>query len=232
MLARHVHDLLALSRRQASPDVPRGQRNTDGPKASREARSHGAYPRTGTTRRAPCRGPSPCRSRSRCRCRCHDPSRPRAAGTPRPTSSSSLSSSSSPRARPAALARGAYPFACPSRAPSLSPCPCRRELAAGGSAGGSGRAARREPRRCRWPGCASRLAAPAVGSAGARASGRASGSTLACAQDSNPDRTPEEPPRGRRARSNVCPRVSPREPGAAARTPLGARNAEGMTAVP
>jgi hypothetical protein len=228
MLARHVHDLLALSRRQASPDVPRGQGNTDGPKASREARSHGAYPRTGTTRRAPCRGPSPCRCR--CRCRCHDPSRPRAVGTLRPTSSSSLSLSlsSSPRARPAALARGAYPFAYPSRAPSLSPCPCRRE----GAAGGSGRAARREPRRCRWPACASRLAAPAVGSAGARASGRASGSTLACAQDSNPDRTPEEPPRGRRARSNVCPRVAPREPGAAARTPLGARNAEGMTAVP
>jgi len=40
MFAGHVQDLPALLGRQAAPDVPRRQRETDGPEASAEARPH------------------------------------------------------------------------------------------------------------------------------------------------------------------------------------------------
>jgi len=40
MLARDVRDLLALLGRQTAPDVPRCQRDTDGPETSGKARSH------------------------------------------------------------------------------------------------------------------------------------------------------------------------------------------------
>src|SRR6266550_9367424 len=41
MPASHVQDLLALFRRESSPDIPSSQRKTDGPEASGEACPHG-----------------------------------------------------------------------------------------------------------------------------------------------------------------------------------------------
>jgi hypothetical protein len=42
MLAGHVQDLLSLLRRQAAPDIPRCERESDGAETSAEARSHEA----------------------------------------------------------------------------------------------------------------------------------------------------------------------------------------------